>query len=185
METAAIAFDPRDPSLSSVSKHTVGSIKDRYLTFELDHEIYGVEILLVKEIIGLQNVIKIPRTPEFVKGIMNLRGQIIPIIDLRTILGINSGVAEMDTAIIIVMIGNTNIGFIVDRVIEVSSIDEDGLSEPPDFGEKLQTGFIRHIAQKAEEVIMILDMRGIFNGQDIDQIRDISNNYERAGNQEA
>lgn len=175
MEESLTLLENTENQILSTEKHTVSSIQDRYLTFELDQEIYGVEILLVKEIIGLQKIIKIPQTPEYVKGIMNLRGQIIPVINLRKKLAMAEIEPEMDTAIIIVMIGSANVGFIVDRVIEVSTIDKNNLSDSPDFGAKIHADFIKHMAQKEKDVIMILNMENIFAGNEIHELHKLSN----------
>lgn len=83
----------------------VATIKDRYLTFEIDSELYGVEILNIKEIIGFQKIVHVPKLPEFVKGVMNLRGSIIPIISLRSKLGMDEVEITTETAIIIVTMG--------------------------------------------------------------------------------
>ena len=156
------------------SSMKVSSIKDRYLTFELDHEKYGVEILSVKEIIGMQKTIHIPKTPEFVKGVMNLRGVIIPVIDLRLKLGMVETERQMDTAIIIVTIRGINVGFIVDRVDEVASISSEELTEPPKFGSKVDTDFIKSMANTKKEVAMILNLESIFDADELSSMAHIS-----------
>ena len=146
------------------------SIKDRYLTFDLEFEKYGVEILRVKEIIGLQKVVSVPKTPPFVKGVMNLRGLIIPVIDLRLKLQMSENKPQMDTAIIILLINNVSVGFIVDRVDEVALVSQDSLSEPPKFGSKIDVEFIKHMAKTKEHVIMILDLEKIFDAQELSSL---------------
>ncbi len=150
--------------------HKVASIKDRYLTFFLENEKYGVEILSVKEIIGLQKTIHVPRTPHYVKGVMNLRGQIIPVIDLRAKLDMEEIPAAMDTAIVIVQIGKLNIGFVVDRVDEVASIAESDLSEPPRFGSSVNTEFIKNMANTRGSVVMIIDLEKIFGVDELEHM---------------
>lgn len=130
----------------SISRADTKSIKDRYLTFDLEAEKYGVEILMVKEIIGMQETIKVPRTPDYVKGIMNLRGKVIPIIDLRVKLNMPETEPQMDTAVIIVFIRDVNVGFVVDRVDEVASIANDALESAPTFGTKINADFIKYMA---------------------------------------
>jgi len=162
--------------------HKATAIKDRYLTFDLDGEKYGIEILSVKEIIGLQKTIHVPRTPEYVKGVMNLRGVIIPVIDLRKKLHMEEVEAQMDTAIIIVMIHGVNVGFVVDRVDEVKSISEDELSESPTFGSKISANFIKKMARTKSNVIMLLDLSAIFDAEELSGIENLSKNQNNDKN---
>lgn len=164
--------------------HKVASIKDRYLTFFLENEKYGVEILSVKEIIGLQKTIHVPRTPHYVKGVMNLRGQIIPVIDLRAKLDMEEIPAAMDTAIVIVQIGKLNIGFVVDRVDEVASIAESDLSEPPKFGSRVDTEFIKNMANTKGSVIMILDLEKIFGAEELESFSAMAKSQTNTQNQQ-
>jgi len=152
----------------------VSSIKDRYLTFELEEEKYGVEILSVKEIIGMQKTIHIPKTPKFVKGVMNLRGVIIPVIDLRLKLGMEEIEPQMDTAIIIVTIRGINVGFVVDRVDEVASISSEELTDTPKFGSKIDTDFIKNMANTKKEVAMILNLESIFDSDELSSMEKLS-----------
>lgn len=154
------------------------SIKDRYLTFDLETEKYGVEILMVKEIIGMQETIKVPRTPDYVKGIMNLRGKVIPVIDLRVKLNMPETEPQMDTAVIIVFIRDVNVGFVVDRVDEVASIAKDHLESAPTFGIKVNADFIKYMAQDKEKVIMILDLEKIFDVQELEKIKGLGKDSE-------
>lgn len=164
--------------VDKVTRKGATAIKDRYLTFDLEGEKYGVEILSVKEIIGLQKTIHVPRTPDYVKGVMNLRGVIIPVIDLRKKLNMPEIEAQMDTAIIIVMIRNINIGFIVDRVDEVKSISEDELSDAPAFGEKVNINFIKKMAKTKENVIMVLDLEAVFDAEELSGMEHLVKNHK-------
>jgi len=140
----------------------VAAIKDRYLTFEMDSELYGVEILSVKEIIGFQKTVNVPRMPVYVKGVMNLRGTIIPVIDLRMKLGMKEEEITTETAIIIVILGNIHIGFVVDRVKDVAAITGEELKDAPNFGSKVNASFIKNMANLKDSVVMILDIEAIF-----------------------
>lgn len=151
----------------------VSAIKDRYLTFEIDSELYGVEILNVKEIIGFQKTVHVPRLPEFVKGVMNLRGSIIPVIDLRSKLGMDDVEVTTETAIIIVIIGALHIGFVVDRVKDVAAIRGEELKESPNFGSKIDTNFIKKMANLKEGVVMILDIEAIFGDGEMSALESI------------
>ena len=136
-------------------------IQNRFLTFKLDSEKYGIEILSVKEIIGHQKAIPVHKTPEYVKGVLNLRGQIIPVIDMAIKFGMPEKEPSAYTAIIITTIHGTNIGFIVDEVNEVASVSEEQLSSPPEFGSAIDTSYISKMAQVNKEVIMILNLDNI------------------------
>jgi len=136
---------------------------NRYLTFLLDNEKYGVEILKIKEIIGYQKSIKVPNTPSFVEGVINLRGKIIPVIDLRLKLNMPKIEPEVYTAIIIASIHDLETGFVVDQVQEVASVNEENLQEPPKFEDKRNTQFLSKMAQIDKDVIMITDLEKIFD----------------------
>jgi len=141
--------------------------KNRYLTFYLEDELYGMDIMSVQEIIAMMKTTKVPKTPKCVKGVMNLRGNIIPVVELRTKFEMPEKAAEMYTAIIIVKIDRISIGFIVDRVEEVVNISDEQLSEPPKFGVSINASYLHKMAQNDKDVIMILDMNAIFADEDL------------------
>ena len=145
----------------------IQSKKGRYLTFFLDTEQYGIEIDKIKEIIAMMNVTSVPKTPDYMRGVINLRGSIIPVVDTRARFDMSSRDEDMHTAIIIVEIEKVNIGFIVDRVEEVSSIDESDLKEAPKFGSQVETDFIRNVAQVEQNVVMILDVLKLFEADEL------------------
>ena len=146
-------------------------ILNRFLTFMLDHEKYGLDILSVKEIIGYQEAIPVHKTPDYVKGVLNLRGQIIPIIDLSLRFGISEKEHTMYSAIIITNIHDTNIGLIVDEVNEVANVSEENLSNPPEFGSTIDVSYLAKIAQEGKEVIMILNLDNIVDIQEIKTVK--------------
>ena len=141
--------------------------RERYLTFYLGDEQYGIAIDKIKEIIAMMKVTSVPKTPSFMRGVINLRGSIIPVVDTRSRFGMESRDEDMHTAIIIVEVEKVNIGFIVDRVEEVSSIDASNLSEPPKFGNQIDTDFICNVAQIEEHVVMILDVIKLFEADEL------------------
>ncbi len=153
--------------MSEDKHHKISKIKDRYLSFFLEGEQYGIEIGSVKEIIAIMKTTHIPKTAKYIKGVMNLRGNIIPVVDMRIKFGMAEKAPEMQTAIIIVTIENSNIGFVVDRVEEVVSISEAQFSEPPKFGTKVDTTFIKYMAKVKDEVIMILELDKIFSQDEL------------------
>jgi purine-binding chemotaxis protein CheW len=139
----------------------------RFLTFFIDDEQYGLDISRIKEIIALMNITQIPKTPDFVKGVINLRGSIIPVVDVRLKFGMEAKEKTIETAIVIYEIDHVSIGFIVDRVDDVFTIDTDSISAAPDFGTSIDTTFISGIAEVEEGVIMILDLKNIFDNNEL------------------
>ncbi|MDD2905490.1 MAG: chemotaxis protein CheW [Sulfurimonas sp.] len=147
--------------------------RERYLTFFLGEEQYGISITRIKEIIAIMKVTSVPKTPEYMRGVINLRGSIIPVVDTRLRFGMEVKEADMHTAIVIVEVEKINIGFIVDRVEEVASIDAANLSEPPKFGNHIDTDFICSMAQMQESVVMILDVLKLFEAEELVSLEQI------------
>ena len=154
------------------------NLTNRYLTFYMGEEQYGIDISSVKEIIALMKTTPVPKTPRYFKGVMNLRGIIIPVIDLRVKFSMAETEPDMYTAIIIVTINGTSIGFVVDRVEEVLSIGEEQFSEPPQFGTNIDTDFIKSMARVKEEVVMVLDLEKVFSEEELSTLQNVqkSNN---------
>ena len=148
--------------------------KDRYLTFYLENELYGMDIMSVQEIIAMMKTTKVPKTPKCVKGVMNLRGNIIPVVELRSKFEMSEKETDMYTAIVIVKIDGTSIGFVVDRVEEVVNIGEDQLSDPPKFGAAVNASYLKKMAQNGKEVIMILDLNSIFADEELVGLENIA-----------
>lgn len=157
------------------AQNTPQSKKERYLTFFLGNEQYGIAIERIKEIIAMMKITSVPKIPPYMRGVINLRGSIIPIIDIRLRFAMDSREADIHTAIIIVEVEKVNIGFIVDRVEEVASIDTANLSEPPKFGSQIDTDFISSVAQIEENVVMILDVLKLFEADEIINLAEIQN----------
>lgn len=157
------------------AQNTPQSKKERYLTFFLGDEQYGIAIERIKEIIAMMKITSVPKIPPYMRGVINLRGSIIPIVDTRLRFAMDSREADMHTAIIIVEVEKVNIGFIVDRVEEVASIDTLNLSEPPKFGSQIDTDFISSVAQIEENVVMILDVLKLFEADEIISLEHIQN----------
>ena len=132
--------------------------KDRYLTFEIDNEEYGVDISNVIEIITMSAITWVPETPDFLKGVINLRGSIVPVIDAR--LRFEKAQKEYDslTCIIVVEYENYTVGVIVDTVNEVMFIPEDKISLPPNAKLKYQNKFIKSIGKVGKDVQLLLDV---------------------------
>jgi purine-binding chemotaxis protein CheW len=142
----------------------------RYLTFSLEKEEFGIAINYVNEIIGMQKINDIPEVSSFVKGIINLRGSIIPIIDMR--LKFKKPQAEYDdrTCIVIVDIDGISAGLIVDKVAEVINIEDTAISPPPDFRTGFQNRYINGIGKLEDSVILLLDCEKIFKDDELEEI---------------
>jgi purine-binding chemotaxis protein CheW len=145
-----------DPPIAGVIR------EGKYLTFSLSGEEYGIGILKVKEIIGMMAVTPVPQTPEFVKGVINLRGKVIPVLDLRLRFGMESSAYSERTCIIVVEIhgeaGSLPMGIVVDAVSEVLNIRAADIADVPTFGVKLNTDFILGMAKTEGGVKILLDI---------------------------
>jgi purine-binding chemotaxis protein CheW len=145
----------------------------KYLTFSLNNEEYGIEILKVKEIIGMMAITTIPQTPPYVKGVVNLRGKVIPVIDLRLKFGMEAASYTGHTCIIVVEItgrsrGNFFIGIVVDTVSEVLNVKEMEIEETPDFGARMNTAYILGLAKMGSGVKILLEIDKVLSGDELD-----------------
>lgn len=143
----------------------------KYLTFYLDAEAYGVEILKVQEIIGLLPITRVPRTPAFVKGVINLRGKVIPIIDLRGKFGMAPAAVGAESCMIVVEVQGVQLGVMVDRVSEVAAFTAAEIVEPPSFGTEVDTGFLLGIARSAGKVTLLLDIDHVLTTAEVLDIK--------------
>lgn len=143
----------------------------KYLTFRLAEEDYGIPLLQVKEIIGMMPVTAVPQTPDYVKGVINLRGQVIPVSDLRLRFGIEAIDYNDRTCIIVVDIQGTEtttrMGVIVDAVSEVLNVREEEIEPAPSFGAQVSTDYILGMANMDETVKILLDIDRVFDPQEI------------------
>jgi purine-binding chemotaxis protein CheW len=146
----------------------------KYLTFKLADEEYGLQILKVKEIIGLARITRVPRTPEFIRGVINLRGKVIPVMDLRSRFGMSRAEDTAETCIIVVEVSHQNrallIGVLVDSVSEVRDISQSNIEQTPEFGTEVDTGFILGMGKSQEKVIILLDIDRVISFEELAQI---------------
>lgn len=145
--------------------------EEKYLMFMLDEEFYGIPILKVNEIIGLMDITSIPRSPDFMKGIINLRGKIIPVIDLRLKFKMPERAYDEQTCIIIVEItlhdNKQFIGVVVDKVAEVVNVYGKDIELPPQYGQETEENFLIGVGKVKEKVVMLLDIEAIVNCQEL------------------
>jgi len=134
----------------------------KYLTFVLEQEEYGIEILKVREIIGMVEVTVVPQAPHYIKGVINLRGKLIPVADLRLKFGMEEKVYDEETCIIVLDVSGRLIGAIVDTVSEVLDLSGDQIEPAPDFGSKLDTEYILGMGKIGDRVKILLDIDKVF-----------------------
>jgi len=151
----------------------------KYLTFTLAKEEYGIGILKVKEIIGMIPITPVPRTPTFVKGVINLRGKVLPVVDLRLKFNMGQIPYTERTCIIVVEIDTKDetvlIGIVVDAVSEVLSIPPEAIEPPPTFGNKLSTDYILGMAKTETGVKILLNIDQVLNQAEISTIKQKAN----------
>lgn len=173
MQTAEPGVRPGAGTMPGDSGNAMASAgrEGKYLTFTIGEEDYGIGILKVKEIIGMQDITSVPQTPEFVKGVINLRGKVIPVVDLRLRFNMDATEYTDRTCIIVVEIespvGMVRIGIVVDSVSEVTNIKEDEIEDTPTFGAKLNTEYILGMAKTEGGVKILLDIDRALNGEEI------------------
>jgi purine-binding chemotaxis protein CheW len=142
--------------------------RGRYLTFTLGENVYGIAIRHVTEIIGIQNVTKVPETPDFIKGIINLRGKIIPLIDVRLKFGKEEIPYTERTCIIVVETGSVQVGLIVDRVDDVLTIEDDQVAPPPENRIGFENRYIEGIGKAGDTVQILLNTEKLLNNDELD-----------------
>lgn len=140
----------------------------KYLTFNLDNEAYGLEIIYVTEIIGIQKITEVPELPEYVKGIMSLRGQIIPVVDVRLRFGKPGRDYDERTCVIVVEIADITVGLIVDGVAEVVAIPEEEIVPHPDLDATDSRQFVRGIGKVGTAVKLILDCQKLLEDDEME-----------------
>lgn len=143
------------------------TLENMYLTFRLGREDYGIEIRHVTEIVGMQTITEVPDMPGFVKGVVNLRGQVIPVVDVRLRFHMQPRDYDERTCIIVVRIGESQVGLVVDTVNEVRSIKEDSISPPPRTAGAESAQYIQGMGKVGEEVVILLDGRRLLAEEDI------------------
>jgi len=143
----------------------------QYLTFHLDHEHFAIEISRIREVLAYTAPTKVPRTPPFMTGVINLRGQVVPVIDLRLKVGLPTLAPSRDTCIIIleVMLDGelTVVGALADAVQEVVDISRSQVAPPPRMGSRIETTFIRGMARREDQFVVLLDIDALLGAREI------------------
>ena len=150
---------------------------NKYLTFKLGEEKYAIPIIKIKEIIGMISITKVPKLPEFIKGVINLRGRIIPVIDLRLKLGLEQKDYNERTSIIVIELLTTNetltSGLIVDTVNDVLDIAKENIEPPPKYGAGVNQEFLKGMGKVKDEVIMLIDVDKVFSEEETEKLEKV------------
>jgi purine-binding chemotaxis protein CheW len=148
----------------------------KYLTFKLAAEEYGLAILKVQEIIGMMKITRVPKLPPFIRGVINLRGKVIPVVDLRLKFGMEARQDTDRTCIIVVQIarGSNRVttGILVDDVSEVLNVTSEQIEPPPSFGAAISTDFILGMGKVGQKVVMLLDIDQVMAAQDVTVLKE-------------
>lgn len=148
--------------------------EQQLVVFGIANELYGVDIAAVREIITMQRITKVPRTPEFVEGIINLRGKVIPVIDLRKRFHLGFAEEDKETRIVVVEIGGNTIGMVVDSVSEVLRISSDVVEPPSPVIVGVDAEYIKAVAKVEDKLIILLDMEKVLNKQEQLELKAVS-----------
>lgn len=150
----------------------------KHLIFKLADEEYGLDILKVKEIIGMMTITSVPRTPEFVKGVINLRGKVIPVVDLRLKFNLPAKDYDERTCIVVMEVthsaGAVQMGIVVDSVSEVQNIGAEDIEATPSFGTSLETEYIRGMAKFEGRVTILLDIDKVLTFEELSGLSEVS-----------
>lgn len=141
--------------------------RDKYLTFSVENEDYGIDIKYVIEIVGIQPITLIPEMPDYVKGVINLRGSIIPVMDVRIRFKKESIEYHERTCIIVVEVNSFSIGLIVDEVLEVLTMPKENISKLPKVSKQSHNKYMKGIGKVGEEVKLILDSEKLLEDEDL------------------
>ncbi|MDH5542525.1 MAG: chemotaxis protein CheW [Nitrospinota bacterium] len=152
------------------AKADLSANEGKYLTFVLGDEEYGLEILKVREIISVMEITEVPQVPDFIKGVINLRGKVIPVIDLRLKFGMPAVEYTRETCIIVVNVNNLLLGIVVDTVAEVLDIAKENIDPPPSFGSSVDTNFILGMGKVKEKVKILLDIEKVLSVSELEMV---------------
>lgn len=169
---------PRKVATAEEAVQASSAQPGKYLTFRLGGEVYGLAILKVQEIIGMMPVTRVPQMPESIRGVVNLRGRVIPVIDLRVRFGTPEAVDTDITCIVVAQVlfgsGTVTMGVIVDEVREVADVTPDQISAMPTMGAGIDTRFLTGVATTEEGVVLLLDIDRVLSADEVRSLDDIA-----------
>lgn len=172
MQSSSVAASDRGAAASRTDQRA-----GKYLTFKLGHEEFGIQVLKVREIMGIQDVTAVPQTPSHVKGVINLRGKVIPVVDLRLKFGLQEAEYLQRTCIIVVEVegeaGTMLMGLVVDGVSEVLNVTAADIEDTPDFGSGVSTPYILGMAKMKGKVKILLEIDQVLTSQELQGIEQV------------
>lgn len=146
----------------------------QFLTFHLDKEQYAADVSRVREVLELMPLTRLPRMPEYMKGVINIRGNVVPVVDLRQKFGMSEVERSVDTSIIVMDVGSSDerltVGCLADSVEEVVDIQPESVNPPPSFGTKVEAEFIDGIAERDDQFVIILDIDKVFRSEELQEL---------------
>lgn len=164
------AIDTKTAELAS------GSEVEQLLTFKLDDEVFAIEIARVREVLEYTQLTRVPRTPDFVRGVINLRGNVIPVVDLRRMFSMGSTEASVNACIIIVEVEMEGeemvLGVLADSVQEVLELPRSQIEKPPKFGARLKNEFLRGMGRREDHLLMILSIDEVFSDSELGAVKE-------------
>ncbi len=147
----------------------------QYLTFKLGDEVFAIDVAKVREVLDLTAITKVPRTPDFMSGVINLRGSVVPVVDLRLCFEMSKTVKSVNTCIVVVEVllegESTIIGALADSVEEVIDLEPEQIQPAPKIGAQIRTDFIQGMGKRDAQFIMILDIDRVFSAEELSAIR--------------
>jgi len=146
----------------------------QFLTFDLAEEYYAVDILKVQEIKGYTATTRIPNTPDYIKGVLNLRGTIVPIVDLRMKFGMGSTEPTSFTVVVVVNVRNRVMGFLVDAVSDVLDLETKDIQAPPEFGSKVDISFVAGIGSCQDHLVTLLNIDRVLSDEEVETVAKVS-----------
>ena len=167
---------------------SVTSISDirQYLTFQLGEEVFALDVSHVREILEFTTVTKVPKTPEYMRGVINLRGSVVPVLDMRLKFGMSMTEKTVNTCIIVVEVSfegeNTIIGALVDSVQEVFELEPDQIEPAPKIGTQLKTEFIKGMGKRDDRFIIMLDIDKVFSSEELSMAQGTGMDEQKAVN---
>ncbi len=158
-----------EQDLSVLSEEDEDTLKDKYLTFHIGSEDFGIAIRHVTEIIGIQKITEVPDSAEYIKGVINLRGKVIPIMDIRLRFGIDARAYDERTCVIVVNIESTSVGLVVDTVSDVVSIPEADIEPSPAKSSGGQDSYISGMGKIGDEIKILLDVHKLLFTEEMEK----------------
>jgi purine-binding chemotaxis protein CheW len=168
---------------------SVSSITDtrQYLTFLLGEEVFALDVSHVREILEFTTVTKVPKTPDYMRGVINLRGSVVPVLDMRLKFGLMEIEKTVNTCIIVVEVScegeTTIIGALVDSVQEVFELEQGQIEPPPKIGTQLKTDFVKGMGKKGDRFVIILDIDKMFSSEELADVQETGERMQRAANE--